>query len=101
MAGFVLRIIKVAQPLGEEAAHLPIKRSRSNEYLRIACPSLALVTLRAVGGNVDKVALLAPLYIALKLVDERIGALEISRRRHFGMDYNTDKSTINYGNLVT
>ena len=57
------------QPLSEEAFYVKIDRRRSGKYLRVTRPADALVSLRTVGGDIDKVTLLSPDNIAVKLID--------------------------------
>ena len=61
----------VPQPLREEAGHVHVEGGGAREDLGVARPAQALVALRAVGGHVEEVALLAPDDVVLELVDER------------------------------
>jgi hypothetical protein len=44
--------------------------------LRIACPAQTFCAVRAVGENIHEVAVEAPFYIVLQLVDEWIGTAQ-------------------------
>ena len=63
-SGFVLQLF------GKESLHIHVEGSCRREHLGIRGPTQALVPLRAVGGNVDKVAFLAPDNIVLKLIEK-------------------------------
>ena len=88
-AFFGLGIFEVHQPLGEERPHIHIIRRRANKNLRIAGPAQSLITLRTVSRYLNKVAPLAPDYVALELINHRIRALKCPRRRRYGVHNNT------------
>ena len=58
-----------------------LKAAVGKKACGVARPSQPLVALRAVGGNVEEVALLAPDDVLLELVDEGLRGLELARRR--------------------
>ena len=64
--------------LGEERRNVHVEGSRADEYLRIARPSQTLIALRAIGWDIKKIALLPPDDIALQLVDQRVGTIELA-----------------------
>ncbi len=62
----------IFHPFGIKGSHIKIKGGGHAENLCIACPAKPFVTLRTVGGNIQKIPFLSPLNILLKLVDQRI-----------------------------
>ena len=72
----------VFQPLGIKRGGVVIERSRSRKDLRVAGPTQALVALRAVRGNVEKVSFLSPNNVVLQLVQPRIGTFKPPRARN-------------------
>ena len=80
-----LRVEDVVAPLGDEGADVHVQRRGGEEDLRIGEPAQALVALRAVGGNGDEVAALAPVDVAPELVDQLVRALEPSGARRVGV----------------
>ena len=46
------------------------------KYLGITRPTKSLTSLRAVGGNIKKIALLSPYNITEKLIEKRLALLE-------------------------
>jgi hypothetical protein len=98
---------QIAQPFGEEAGGVHIEASGTDKDLGVAGPTQALVTLRAVGGHVDKVAFLTPNDIVLQLVDERARAFKGTGWRRVRMKHDarevlghrlTGKTLDTYGN---
>ena len=73
-----LCILQVADPFGKERRNVRVEGSRADEYLRIARPSQTLIALRAIGWDIKKIALLPPDDIALQLVDQRVGTIELA-----------------------
>ena len=63
----------------KNGCHVEVVGGRADEELGVARPAQPLVALRAVGGHLQIVALLAPDDVVLKLVDQRAGALELAR----------------------
>ena len=81
-----LAVAHGAHPLREERAGVHVVERGGCEDLRVAAPAEALVALRAVGGEVEKVSLLPAHNAALQLIDERIGALESAGVSERGVD---------------
>ena len=76
----VLRIgVEIDEPLGEERCDVEVVRGGGDEELRIAGPAEALIALRAVGGDFEVVALLAPDDVVEQLVHRFVGAIRNSR----------------------
>lgn len=75
--GLFLR--QVVAVLGEERGRVEVKARRPTEDHRVARPAEALVTLRAVGRDVDKVTLLAPQRVLEQAVDFRVRGLDLAR----------------------
>ncbi len=59
----------VAQPFAQEAAHVKVVAGRGRKDGDVARPAHALVSLRAVGGDLDKVRARRPLDVLLQAVD--------------------------------
>ena len=55
---------------------------------RVSHPAHALVALRAVGGDAQIVAALAPLDVGLQLIDPRVRAGELPGRRRIAADHD-------------
>ena len=72
---------QVEQPVGEERPDVEQERRGGREDGDVAGPAEPLVALRAVGGDVEEVALRAPDDVAVELVQQRVGALEGPVRR--------------------
>ena len=70
---------EIAKPLFKEALNVEIEARRADKHLRVARPAEALVSLRAVGRDIEEVALLTPYYILEKSVHRLIRALEVPR----------------------
>ena len=70
---------EVAKPLFKEALNIEIEARRADKHLRVTRPAEALVSLRAVGRDIEGIALLTPDYIFEKLVHRLVRALEITR----------------------
>jgi hypothetical protein len=68
--------VEVDQPLGEEACDIEIAGGGGDEELGIAGPAEALVALRAIGGDLEIIALLTPDDVVKELVDACVGAFE-------------------------
>ena len=71
-----LGVHDVAHPLAEETGDVAVPRGRAGEDLGVAHPAQALVALRAVGRDLEEIAALAPVDVALELVDEAVAAGE-------------------------
>jgi hypothetical protein len=56
------------QPFGHETGNVHIESSRPQKDLDVACSAQSLITLGAVSGYIEKVSLLPPDNIVLKLV---------------------------------
>jgi hypothetical protein len=65
--------LEVLQPLHEESGAVHEKTGCGSIYLNIPCPA-HLLPLRAVAGDLEKVAFLRPEDIVMQLIDKRIGA---------------------------
>src|ERR1700730_734758 len=67
----VLKLIEghVFQPLRKERGHVHVEGRSARKDLSVAGPAKTLVTLRAIRRDVEKVALLPPKYVVLKLID--------------------------------
>ncbi len=63
-------------PLVEESATSMLKLARADKDLRVAGPAEAFVALRAVGGDFEEVALLAPDDVVLELLEQGMRAGE-------------------------
>ena len=85
-----LRIVDVVLPFGEERRDIHVERRCAHEHLRVAGPAQALVALRAVRGHFQEVAALAPLDVVLELVQERVRARELARRRRVRVQHDPD-----------
>ena len=72
----------VLQPFRKEALYVVVDSGGAAEYLGVARPATALVTLGTIGGHVDKVTPLAPYRIAVKSVQLLVSALEKARAAH-------------------
>ena len=84
-----LRIGDVGLPFREEPRDIHVERRRADEHLGVTHPSQPLVALRAIGWHFEEIPALPPLDVVLKLIDERIGALEVARRGCVGMEHHT------------
>ncbi len=60
---------------------------RSGEDLRIACPAVALVSLRTIGGNVEKIVLHPPFGIVNQLIHQLIRGAKAPDLLHIRMDF--------------
>jgi hypothetical protein len=78
----------VALPLGKEAGNVAIPGGGPAEDLGVAHPAEALVALRAVGGDLEEIAPLAPVDVALELVDERVVAGKRAGARGVAVQYD-------------
>ncbi len=83
-----MRVGHIAGPLGEESGDVQVEGGGADKHLGIPGPAQALISLRAVGGHVDEIALLTPKDIVLELVEERVGAFERSDGFELGVDDN-------------
>ena len=75
----------VAEPLLEKLPYVHEIRRRAAVDHGVACPGVALAG-GAVHRHVQEVALLAPAGVLHQLVDQIVGAAEISRLPHVGVD---------------
>ena len=71
--GWVLGVGHVVQPLSEERGNVPVVAGGAGEDLGIAEPAEPLVALRAVGGDADEVAALAPVDVGEQAVQPWLG----------------------------
>ncbi len=86
-AVFTLRILtEIGQPLREEGGRLEIQAGGFHEHLGVTGPAGPLVTLRAVGGDIEEVPLLAPDRVFDQLVDQWLRAGECAGARQIGID---------------
>ena len=81
----------VRQPFPEELPDIVLQGRGAAEDLAVAGPAVALVPLRAVCGDIQVIAFLAPDDIAEELVEHRIAAVQPAgalhlRMQHDGMD---------------
>lgn len=58
---------EIVKPLFKEALSIEIEARRADKHLRVARPAEALVSLRAVGRDIEEIALLTPDYILKSL----------------------------------
>src|SRR5512139_2049086 len=68
-ADFGLLFIQVVGVFGKKGGSIHIEAGSAREDLCVAGPAQPLVTLRAVGGDVEEVAFLSPQRIFEELVD--------------------------------
>src|SRR5699024_6077080 len=71
-----LLVGQVGQPGGEHARTVEEESGRGREDLDVPGPPQTLVTLRAVGRQVEEVAACAPHDVLVQTVEQGIGALE-------------------------
>src|SRR5207253_5536475 len=76
----------ICQPFREETRDVHVERRGSREHLRVSRPAEALIALRTVRGNVEKVAALTPHDVSLQLVEQRVRGDEASCLREVGGD---------------
>ena len=89
---------EIVKPLFKEALSIEIEARRADKHLRVARPAEALVSLRAVGRDIEEIALLTPDYIFEKLVHRLVRALEITRAADIRMD--DDRREILFFHLI-
>src|SRR5207302_1711119 len=82
---------QVCQPRGQEASRVVEEASCGCEYLNVAGPAQAFVTLRAIGRDAEEVAAHAPHYILVEPVDQWIRAFKPAGALQIGVaDHSTD-----------
>ena len=77
-AVLTLAVAHVAHPFSVEVLRVGVVKCRGGEYLRVARPPQSLVALRAVGGDAQEVASLAPPNIAVEPIDVGVATGEIA-----------------------
>ena len=85
----LLGIGDVALPFVEESRDIAIPCGGADENLGITGPTETFVALRAIGGHFEEVPALAPIDVALKLIDERIATGEITGARGVAVEHNS------------
>ena len=77
---------EVDQPVPQERRRRRTGRRRWREGGDVAGPAEPLVALRAVGRDVEEVAPQAPDDVAVQLVEQLVGALELAGPAQVGVD---------------
>ena len=77
---------QIAQPVAQEAVDVEEVRGGGREGGDVTGPAEPLVALGAVGGNVEEVAARAPDHVAVQLVEQLVGTLELSGPAQIGGD---------------
>ena len=83
---------QVAQPLGKELLRVKIHAGGAGKDLRIAHPAQALVALGTIGGNVHKIALLAPDDVGEQLVQHGLGGSDMAGAPHVAVHGNAGEA---------
>ena len=83
---------EVDQPVPEEVLDVEEERRGRGEHCDVAGPAEPLVALRAVGGHVEEVAARAPDHVAVQLVEQFVGALELAGPRQLGGDHDSSNA---------
>ena len=81
-----LRSAHIPGELAREGRQIHVVRGGAPEDFGVAHPAEALVALRAVGGNADKVGALPPLNVLPQLVDHRAAGRELCREGRIGVE---------------
>ena len=76
----------IAQPLFHELLNIEVDGGGAAEHLGVAGPAQTLVTLGAVGGDVQIVGLLTPDDVVIQLVDLFVAAAVRTGALHIGID---------------
>ena len=79
--------VHIVEIFGEERRGIHIKAGGTTENLCITGPTHPLIPLRAIGGNIQEVALLAPERVMNQLVYLLVGGLEITGALQLGMQH--------------
>ncbi len=82
-----LRLHQFTQPLGVERTDVGVVGRGAHVGLRVAGPSHSLVTLRAIGWQVQKVRPLSPDDVLEQLIDHRVAALERAGHRRIAVHH--------------
>ena len=78
----------ISQPLLEEFLHIVVDGSGLAEHLGVTGPTQPLVSLGAIGGDIQVVALLTPNDVVVQLIDLLVAAGEITGALHFRMHHH-------------
>ncbi len=76
---------EVGQPVAEEVLDVEEVGRGGCEDCDITCPAEPLVALRAVGRHIEEVAAGAPDHVAVELVEQLVGALELADPLQLGV----------------
>lgn len=85
LAAFALVVAQIVEPLFHKRADIVIERRGIAKRVYIARPAQALVALRAVGGDIDKISALPPHNVGQQPIEPRIARLHAARARHVGV----------------
>ncbi len=86
-AAFCLFESTIIAEFGKERAGIHVETSRAREHLCVPSPTQALITLRAIGGDIQEVAFLAPESILEQPVYLLVGRLDIADDVHLRIDH--------------
>ena len=78
--------LHITEPFTVEGIGILKEARCTAEYLRIACPSKTLISLRAVCWNIHEIALQSPENVVRQLIQILIRCLKESCTLHIGMD---------------
>ena len=86
-AGKLLFLLHVEQVLAVEGIGVHVERGGGTKYLRVTRPTHAFVTLRAIRGHIEEIALLTPHRVGDEPVHLLVGGLEPTGTIHVRIDH--------------
>ena len=83
-----LTVLHIRQPLGEKRGGISMEHRGLGKDLGIGGPAGSFVTLRAVGGDIERISTKAPIDILDEFIQERIIAGKCQGRRQVRVEDN-------------
>src|SRR3954451_13584836 len=77
------------EPFRKKGSNVHQKRCRADKHLGVPGPTETFIPLRAVGRNIEEVALLSPKDVMLQLVHKRVRTGELPCPFHGRMQHDT------------
>jgi len=84
---------EILEPFGIKCGGIVIERSGAGKDLGVTGPTQALISLRAIRGDIEEISFLPPDDVVLKLVQELIGSFKSTGGLNRRMDNTPVKSS--------